>query len=284
MASPYRIVAAPEVESHGEADAYEAGLRARASRPYRVGALVGVLVAVALGAFVARNAPHRSREAAEALGRARLAHYTRETIATTRAFAGREQAAFSATLIAAIDGDFAPAASACARQVAAPSSTLGKAGFPMLVVAKGDHDLPSPSLGPLLADVNRAEEQLRAGRTIEAAAAAGELAMRMQNTPRYGIVIVTTSMKHPLRTSPSSFEPGELSGRAYLYDAAVRRVVCESDVHAASSREIAYNYFPTSASASMNEGPRLSASLDDDLERQIRRAVAAGSLDAIGPR
>jgi hypothetical protein len=93
---------------------------------------------------------------------------------------------------------------------------------------------------------------------------------------RSDVVVVASRLEHPTKSGASSFEPGEVAGRAYLYDFAERRVVCAGDVHARSSNTIAYVFEsgPTSP-ASQDQGPRLTASLEDDFRVQLEQATRA---------
>jgi len=288
--APYRVPAKPEPDGPDEADAYEALLRARAARGRRVLVTIwGALAVLSIMALLETPPKPRTPELAAVRARARVAD-ARDTIAAARAFVQREQARFAATMNAVLDADLAPDDRHRPCGVELPETTLLRAErpFPLLVVAKGDRDLPSPSVASMLADVNRADEHLAAGRTMDAILHANALAARMGSAwgqHRYDVVLVTTTMKRPVRTTATSYEPGELSGRAYLYDFAEHRVTCVGDIHAVSSRRIEYSYVSAlTGPAAMDEGPRLSASLDEDLERQIRRAISRGALVAIDGR
>jgi hypothetical protein len=92
------------------------------------------------------------------------------------------------------------------------------------------------------------------------------------------VVVVTTAMKHPVRTSPTSFEPGDLRGQGFVYDFEQHRVRCAGNVHVTSSPSIEYSYYETAMRAALDRGPRLSASLDADLDRQLRQAIVDGAL------
>jgi len=291
VSTPYRTAAPPEPEGPDEADAYEALLRVRASRARRIATTIcGTLAALSVIALIESPSPRirpRAPELVDSRAAAALSN-ARDTIASARDFAEREQARFAATINAALDASVAPGGRPCAVVLPEVNRLVrGQRAFPLLIVETGDRDLPSPSVANMLADVNRADEHLAAGRTAEAIFYANGLAARMTNPAarlRYDVVLVTTSMKHPERTTPRSFEPGELTGRAYLYDFDERRVTCAGDVHATSSREVAYSYAPTSPHAAMDEGPRLTASLEEDLERQIQRAISHGALLDVAPR
>ncbi len=285
--APYRIAARPEPDAPDEADAYEALLRARASRGRRlvvaIGGALTVLSLVALAESPPRSRP-RGHELAKARAAARVAS-ARDTIASARAYLDREQARFASTLSAVLDADVAPdlRGHRCRLDLPMGSRLIHrKQDFPLLVVAKGDRDLPSPSVSRMLADVNRAEEHLAAGRAMDAVLHSNALSARMAGASgglAYDVVLVTSSMKHPVRTTPTSYEPGALTGRAYVYDFAARRVTCVGDIQAASSPTIEYSFISASnGPAAMDQGPRLSAFLDEDLELQIQRAIVHGAL------
>jgi hypothetical protein len=282
--APYRIAATPEPSGPTEADAYEARLRARVARSRRV--LVGgfgVLVALSVVALVESPPRPRDRALVDSRAAARLAN-AHDTVSAARDFVAREQARFATALEAAFDAEVGPDSAHASCSVKLPDTRLSQGGraFPLLVVSKGDREIPSPSLASMTADANRADEHFAAGRTMDALVYTNALAARMTNPsarPEHDVVLVTKSMKHPLRTTPTSFEPGEIEGRAYLYDFAKRRVVCAGDVHAVSSRQIEYSYVSATSSAAMDEGPRLSASLDDDLDIQLQRAIATSLVD-----
>lgn len=287
--APYRIAARREPESPEEADAYEALLRARAKRARRlVTTICGALAVLSIMALAESPPKRRTPELADVRAAARLAN-ARDTIVMARAFAEREQARFASTLNAVLDADLAPARAAppCPMAFPEPSRLVQrKQSFPLLVVAKGDRHLPSPSVATIMKEVTRAEEHLAAGRTTDALLQANALSARMANAAahlRYDVVLVTTTMRHPVRTTATSYEPGELTGRAYVYDFSEQRVTCVGDIQATSSRTIEYSYDSASnAPAAMDEGPRLSASLDEDLDLQVQRAIARGALVQVG--
>jgi hypothetical protein len=281
--APYRIAAPPEPEGPDPVDAYEALLRARALRSRRiVTCICGGLAAVSITAL-AESPPARHLEEAAARESAGVAGAQR-VIAGARAHVESAQLAFAAGIAAAVEADGAhperPSneleSSPCPITLPEASRLVhGKQAFPLLVVPRGDRDLPSPSASSLLADVQRAEAHLANGRPAEAVMYANALSAQGAPRLRYDIVLVTSFVKHPVRTSSTSFEPGEVMGRAYLYDFSQRRVTCAGDVHASSSRHIQYSFVPAAvAPAAMDQGPRLTSSLDEDLEVQLQRAIA----------
>jgi hypothetical protein len=63
-------------------------------------------------------------------------------------------------------------------------------------------------------------------------------------------------------------------GKAYIYEFAEHRVTCAGAVESTSSPTIEYAYVEDpSTLAAQDQAPRLRASLDADLERQLRRAA-----------
>ncbi len=296
MHAPYRIAATrPGSDGPDEADAYEALLRRRASRARRFATvLCGALAVLSLMAL-AESPPSRTRvrrgapELAEARAAARIAD-ARDVISAARTFAEREQARFASTMNAALDAEIALDDSQPPCRLPLPPAnhlTHRKDAFPLLVLSNGDRHMPSPSVAGLLTDVRRAEAYFAEGRTVDAVLQADALSARLASPEgplRYDVVLVTTTMRHPVRTTSTSFEPGELSGRAYVYDFAERRVSCAGEIHATSSQTIEYSYVAAAnGPAAMDEGPRLAASLDEDLDLQIQRAVTRGGLFQIAP-
>jgi hypothetical protein len=253
--------------------------------------LCGALAALSITAL-AESPPSRPRARSPELSDVRAAAKiasARDTISAARTFAEREQARFASTMTAVLDAEVVPdRAQLPCTLPEATQLTRHKRALPLLVVAKGDRHLPSPSIARMFADVNRAEEYFAAGRTVDAILQANALSAQMSDASdhlHYDVVVVTTTMRHPVRTTPTSFEPGELTGRAYVYDFGEHRVICAGDIQAASSRTIEYSYVAASnGPAAMDEGPRLSASLDEDLDLQIQRAIRRGALFQIDGR
>jgi hypothetical protein len=214
----------------------------------------------------------------------------RQTIANIERQAAEEQAVFADAILAASASPPSPTGIPCRLTLPKPTQVSPGRASSLLVVAQGDHRLPSPSIATLLADIRRAGEHLDAGHFIDGILYAN--ALEAKTRLRYDVVLVTKHVKAPLRTSTSSFEPGEIEGRAYVYDFAAHRVTCAGDVHAASSRRVEYAYVPSFSVASAaldphadphSQGPSLTASLDQDLELQVERAIAADALFAIDP-
>jgi hypothetical protein len=283
--APYRIAATPEPEGPDPVDSYEALLRRRAVRGQRLAtAAIGFVAALSVLAFAevppARRAPG---ETAEARAVARITA-ARGVVANARRAASEEQAQFASAVLAVIDraedqeGEREPC------PVALPEATRlvhGKQAFPLLVVKTGDRDLPSPSVADVLGDVQRAEQHLNEGRYADGILYANALANAFARPPsvsaarlRYDVVLVARLLKQPVRNGTQSFEPGEIEGRAFLYDFGEHRVVCGGDLRAASSRQVEYNYLSAEhAPVALDQGPSLAATLDVDLEIQTQRAI-----------
>ena len=154
----------------------------------------------------------------------------------------------------------------------------------MLVVRADERELLSPSVARVMRDVVRAEELLANGRSVEgvlyAAALGPSSAMPLGARLHQDVVVLADVLKAPTRTTPSSFEPGSISGRVLVYDFAEHRVTCVGEVTVESSRLIAYAYIPGAmiGPVALNQGPSLSASLDVDLNRKLETAIASGPL------
>lgn len=308
--APYRTLALPEPQAPDQVDAYEALLRARAARSRRFvtvacGFVAGLSVlGLAEVPPVTKIAP---LEAAETRAVTKIAD-ARAAIAAASKRAAEEQLRFtaairSATARAEAQGHLESAATetsvmaATAKgrrpcRVALPEpSTLvrGRSAFPLLV-ASAVEPLRSPSLSGVFADIRRAEAHLDSGRFSDGVLYANALEASAVSRLNYDVVLITSLVRSPVRTSASSFEPGEIVGQAFLYDFAERRVTCAGSVHASSSRQIEYQYVPALTSgASLDprsepvygQGPSLVASLDGDLELQAQRAITRGALYAI---
>lgn len=288
---PYRILAPrPNDPEAPEADAYEIALRRRSVRTRRlVTALCAFLGSVSLLAY-AESPPsgakkRRETETAESRAGARVAE-SRSVVANARAEAMHAQELFLANMLKAIDEGVSTAGDEPC-PLAFPEATHlihGSQAFPLLVVRTGDRDLPSPSIANVLTDIHRAQEHFDRGRTLDGILYANALLVKGPSTRlRYDVVLVATSMKHPSRTNDSAFEPGEVRGRAYVYDFVEKRVTCAGDVEARSSTQVEYSYIPAHVIGPTDPHPldqrkSLSASLDDDLEIQVQRAIKYAPL------
>jgi hypothetical protein len=133
--------------------------------------------------------------------------------------------------------------------------------------------LPSQAVAEVLVDVRRAEAHLAAGR-YEEAALYGR-ALDRADRFRFDVVLVARATKKPLARSGSEYEPGEIEGRAYLYDFASGRVICAGDVHAQSSPAIGYSFSNRSdAPARLGALASMGEAIDEDIKKQTQRAVA----------
>jgi hypothetical protein len=154
--------------------------------------------------------------------------------------------------------------------------------FSLLTVGPDDAEVPSQTIAKTLADVQRAEDHLASGRFEEAALYARALERRAWIG--HEVVLVASTWKKPRVTSATSYEPGEIAGRAYVYDFAARRVACAADVHAASSTRIGYAYATThDAPSALGRDARLADSVDADLRASLERAVADAMTWRAGP-
>lgn len=232
----------------------------------------------------------RPTEATEARAAARIAA-ARQAVAIAAKRAAEEQSRFAATVHAASASPGVRSGVPC--ELAMPEATHvmhGRRTFPLLIVAEGDRRLPSPSVASVLADVRRAEDHFDSGRFVDGILYANALDVSARLL--YDVVLVTSVFKPPIRTSASTFEPGAISGRAYVYDFRAHRVTCAGDVNATSSGQVEYSYVPDPlafaaldprASSPRDQASSLTASLDADLEFRVRRAIAEGSLFALDP-
>jgi hypothetical protein len=283
--APYRTAAPPEPEQPDSFDAYEAVLRARSgSTPRLVVMMCGAITVLWAGVSLAHRSPRAAAsESAEAEAARRIAkaHYV---IEEARRTALAEQSWFEDTLRVALGHDVGPSATPCETTLPEANGLFqGRPAFPMLIVARGESSIPSPSVAAVLADVERAEEHLAKGRTLDGILYAKGLSGSRPRLER-DVVLVTSVMKHPTRRDIQSYEPGEVAGRAYLYDFGERRVTCVGDIRASSSRQVAYSFASGEATpAGEAQGPSLSASLDADLLRQLEKAISHGGLFAITP-
>jgi hypothetical protein len=244
------------------------------------GAITVLWAAVSFTHRSPRVAASESAEAEAARRIAKAHHVIEEARRTVLA----EQIRFEDTLRVALGHDVGPSATPCETNLPQANGLFqGRPAFPLVVVARGETSIPSPSVAAVLADVQRAEEHLGSGRTLDGILYAKGLASSRPRLER-DVVLVASIMKHPTRRDIKSYEPGEVAGRAYLYDFAERRVTCVGDIRASSSRLIAYSFASGEAPpAGEAQGPSLSASLDADLLRQLEKAIAHGGLFAIVP-
>ncbi|MBX3192165.1 MAG: hypothetical protein KF819_34570 [Labilithrix sp.] len=280
---PYRVASPPEPEPSEAEHPYVRVLQAQRRRT-RIGALGFAIVAVACAAGAARAgapAPRAPRSEAARVDSARSA------IAGARARAARAQARFELGVRDAIGRDLAsrPDLGACPLALPAVSSLVkGRAAFPLLTIQRAEIGaaLPSQAVAGVLADVRRAEAHLASGRYEEAA-----LYARALDRPErfgYDVVLVAKTSKRPYATSAAGFEPGEVAGRAYLYDFATNRVVCAGEVVATSSKTVGYVFAEhEGAPAALGPAASMGDAIDEDIRLQTERAIVEALRWRAGP-
>jgi hypothetical protein len=280
---PYRIPTPPEPETIDVEDPYAAVLRAQRRRARIVSVLVVVFLAGGVAKVAQSNEPPRVpvTEAVRIDG-ARLA------IAGARARAASAQLHFEATVREAIKGDVVPRPDLGACPIALPAASSlvsGRSAFPLLTVDRSELQgtLPSQAVAGVLADVRRAEAHLAAGRFEEAKL----YGRALDRADRFGydVVLVAHNAKEPRAVSGREYEPGEIEGRAYLYDFASGRVVCAGDVAAKSSKEIGYVYSDRSDTPpSLGLVASMGDAIHEDIRLQTERAIVAAVRWRSGPR
>ena len=281
---PYRISAPPDPEPQETEAPYASVLRSQRRRARLVSLLVVIFCAAGL-AKVARSGqappPRRPPTEAKRLGGARGA------IASARARASAAQARFETGLREAIAEDVGPRPDlgACPATLPSASSLVnGRKAFPLLIVHRAElaDTLPSQAIADVLADVRRAEGHLAAGRFEEAT-----LYARALDQPErfgYDIVLVARASKEVRAISGSAFEPGEVEGRAYLFDFASGRVVCAGDVKARSSKAIGYVYSDRNDTpASLGPVASMGDAIREDIRLQTERAIVEAMRWRSGP-
>lgn len=285
---PYRIAAPPDPDPAEIEDPYAAVLRAQRRRARMVSALVLVFCGAGLAKVaLAKVSPaeHSSKARTTRPESARIDR-ARSAIASARARAASEQVRFETALRGAIDDGVVarPDLGVCPITLPAASSlVLGRSSFPLLTVERseigGAGTLPSQAVAAVLADVRRAESHLAAGR-FEEAALYGRALDRAERFS-YDVVLVADADKKPRALSGSAYEPGDIAGRAFVYDFASGKVVCAGDVHAKSSRSIGYVYSDrTDAPASLGAIASMTDAIREDIRLQTERAI----IDAIHHR
>lgn len=286
MQTPYRIATPPEPIRTEEADSYEKNLVAERSRERLIGAglaIAGVAVTT-IAVMTLSNLSHHDRHEADAKARveARVSS-ARTTIRDADRAANEAQSQFEAALTyELLTNETKPSSSPC-------NITLQprRNAFPLLVLSgPSDRDLPSPSVGRLSADVHRAQDLLDTGHPAEAVLYADALAGSPPETRLvHDVVLVPRKRVLPTRTSATTFTPGIVEGTAYLYDFRQRAIICAGEIHAESSRALEYSWNDGQVVAPKDwehQAPRLDATLDDDLDAQLARAIAApGALRAV---
>jgi hypothetical protein len=191
------------------------------------------------------------------------------------------QSSFDRGVREAVGQDLGPRPDLGACPIALPAATSlvsGRPAFPLLTVERLEirETLPSQAVAGVLVDVRRAEAHLAAGRMAEAA-----LYGRALDRPErfgYEVVLVARVSKRPYALSGSAYEPGELAGRAYLYDFTSERVVCAGEVRAKSSEAIGYT-FSERVDAPVALGP--TASMGDAIREDIRLQTERAIVEAV---
>jgi hypothetical protein len=281
VGAPYRIAAPPPPEPPDAFDAYEVELRARLRRGHYASILGFLIVA---GGWFALAGFHRAEDRAarqhELARRAQEEATRRES--DLRGVLGRErdeafeqEGAFRSALAAAVAQDIAPAVAhgePCAVELLSEARLVGGKTIPLVILDPGEV-AHSPRTDARLASIAQAERLLDAGHWPDAGIIARALNRKLVGPE---VFVVASLHRHPVSQTGSSFEPGSVRGTAYVYDVGERRVVCAGAVEAVSSQTIEYAYVADPSSlASDDQGPRLNASLEADLDRQLRRAAQA---------
>ena len=276
MLPPYRIPAPPEPDTLDVEEPYAAVLRAQRQNARFVSMAIVVLLAGGIAKVARSHSPPRHAAVTEA---ARV-DGARVAIAGARARAAAAQLRFEAAIRDAIKDDVAPRSDLGACPIALPaqaSLASGRPSFPLLTVERAELDgtLPSQAVAGVLADVRRAEAHLAAGRFEEA-----KLYARALDRPErfgYDVVLVARATKEPRALSGREYEPGEIAGRAYVYDFGNNRVVCAGDVEAKSSKAIGYVYSDRSDTApSLGPVASMGDAIHEDIRLQTERAIVEG--------
>lgn len=276
--SPYRVAAPPEPDEPETEEPYARLLRMQQRRARVAASVAGCVLGALAVAAIGRPAPAKEIASDAASREEARRTRAREAIASARRHADEAQERFASELRAAVTSGVAPREDlgACPIALSIPSGIARGHAFPLVIVDGGEVEagaVPSQAIAEVLGDVRRAEAHLAAGRYEEAALYAEAL----QHPGRLvlDVALVAKTAKRPEWTSDAAFLPGEIDGRAYLYDFASQRVVCAADVHARSSSSIGYAY-AVGADAPLGAGR--SASLKDaielDMRAQIERAIA----------
>jgi hypothetical protein len=280
---PYRINARPEPEPAEVEDPYARVLGAQRRRAR----LVSVLVVIAAAGGVAKVARSGQPPPRKTIPEAMRIDAARSAIGGARARASSAQDRFEAAMRDAIASDLGPRPELGACPIELPAaSSLAKRGpaFPVLTIERSESSgtLPSQAVAGVLADVHRAEAHLATGRFEEA-----ELYARALDRPErfgYDVVLVASAVKKPRALSGSEYEPGEIEGRAYVYDFTSGRVVCAGDVKAKSSKEIGYVFSDrTDTPAWLGPVASMSDAIDEDIRLQTERAIVAAVRFRAGP-
>jgi len=275
---PYRISSPPQLEELDDpAASYEARLRGQQRRAGLVSALVVFFFCAGGLAKVARSHQQPVTRKTKVTEAARL-DGARLAIASARARAAAQQARFETRVREAIATGVdapPPVTEGCPIALrSGPSPVHGRPAFPLLVLGRDElaGPLPSQAVAEVLADARRAEGHLAAGRFEEAT-----LYARALDRPErfgYDVVLVANANKPARALVGTTFEPGEIEGRAYLYDFASGKVVCRADVHAQSSRAIGFMYSDrTDTPPSLGPLASMEDAIREDMRVQTERAI-----------
>lgn len=288
---PYRIPAPPEPEPVEVEHPYAAVLRSQRRRARIFSAVVLVLAGGGLAKVASSKEPPPRRAGNETA----RADGARTAIAGARTRAAAAQSRFETGVREAIAQGTVPRPDLGACPISLRSFTLhGTASslagsarrgeFPLLVLERSElgETLPSQRVAEVLADVRRAESHLAAGRYEEAAI----YGRALDRPERFGwdVVLVARASKKPFARSGSEYEPGEIEGRAYVFDFASGRVICAGDVHATSSKAIGYSFSDRAdAPARLGAVASMGDAIDEDIRMQTHRAIAEAVRWRSGP-
>lgn len=277
MLAPYRIATPPQPLRTEEADSYEARLLAGRKRYWAQMALL-VAGGIALSGMVLKLSRLRPTGAERARRQETIrVHDARTTIRTAREQLERAQASFDEEVHAALRSKLAPAVplAACPISLGDPERLVrGRAMIPLLVIRDEGPEHAhywSPSLEHARQDVTTAESLLDGVNPMSAVVYTDALeANPIDQRLTRDVIVVVSRWKPPSRASVTAFEPGEVDGVAYVFDYATRKIACAGEVHASSSKSLEYTYNETYDA----RGVRLDQTLQEDLDRQMARAVA----------
>ncbi|MBX3230817.1 MAG: hypothetical protein KIT84_01260 [Labilithrix sp.] len=285
MPAPYRIASPPEPPRTEEADSYEQMLVTERSRDRRTGALLALLALTLAAIGFSSLKPRKPAPAAADEARQRLElriARAKRTVEDARTRIDEAQDRFARDLRAAIDAELSPSEplTACPVSLAEPGRLVrGRPSFPLAVTDRGAVTW-SPSIHRVWQDVGRAEDFFggdnpSAGIIYAEAFETSPIEARLV----LDVVLVRTKHKVPIRTSPTTYEPGSVDGIAYVYDWRERRFVCAGEVHATNAQALEYSFNDgLDAKSWQVREPRLDATLEDDLETQVARAITAPNV------
>ena len=233
---------------------------------------------------MARSGPPPRRRIVTEATRVEVA---RNAIAGARARAAAEQNRFELGMRDAIGRGVVgrPDLGACPITLPTTTTLTSRATlFPLLTIERADlkDTLPSQAVAEVLTDVRRAEVHLAAGR-LEEAAIYGRALDRPERFT-YDVVLAANAAKKPLARSGSEYDPGEIEGRAYIYEFASGRVICAGEVHAKSSKVIGYVFSDrVDAPARLGAVASMGDAIDEDIRMQTQRAIAEAVRWRAGP-